>query len=70
MAFEERYEISDPYCGVIAYAPTKAEGNRMLANYFGSHFSCGDLSLFDRMAHVGRDDMWDVDGRVMHIKGE
>lgn len=67
--FEERYEIGDPVCGVIAYAPTKLEATKMLANYRYSHLDC-DLYLYDRMAHRNQDDMWDNSGRVMHIKGE
>jgi len=67
--FEERYEIGDPFCGVIAYAPTKTEAMQMLTNYQQSHPDC-DLHLYDRMAHDGQDDLWDLNGRVMHIKGE
>jgi len=48
-SFQERYEVGDPCCGVIAYAATRAAAERLLLRCRGTHQGC-TVTLTDRMA--------------------
>lgn len=69
MGFEERYEISDKICGVIIYAATY-DGARGTAGLIAkaNHIDCGDILIYDRMAHKGKAEMWNQAGQILSIK--
>jgi len=53
----DRFEISDPTCGVVALQP-----NRLAALRLASIHSCTDVTVFDRMARRGDTRLWSAQG--------
>ena len=60
---DTRFEVGDPNCGVIACAATWFRAY-VIAK---AHNQCPEVSIFDRMAHPGRSDIW-VNGLTTHIR--
>ena len=54
---DQRYEISDEYCGVAEYLPRKADAISFAERHYASHVTEGDsgtvVSVYDRMGRVG-----------------
>ena len=53
----DRFEISDPTCGVVAFQPNRAAALRL-----ASIHSCPDVTVFDRMARRGDTQLWSAQG--------
>ena len=70
MSFEERFEVGDKVCGVIGYCPTYDLAWDLAEVRGRTHKECGDISIYDRMAHKGDPEIWSHDGRCLHVKGK
>lgn len=57
MKYLSRYQIGDSYCGVIEYAETRAEADRIGERCQRQHPDC-QVVIYDRMAHRGRPNTW------------
>ena len=60
---DNRFEVGDPYCGVIAHAPTWFQAYKFAV----AHTECSAVTIFDRLAHPGRPDTWQ-DGLTIHVR--
>ena len=63
MTTQARFEIGDPYCGVLDHAPTWFSAHVIATNHRG----CDNVYIFDRMAWPGRSDTWE-NGLTTHIR--
>ena len=69
MGFEDKYEIGDADCGVITYASKWIEAKTMVSTHRkGAHKECPGLYIYDRLAHKGKCQMWDTEGRCLSIR--
>lgn len=66
--FDERYEVSCSHCGVLAYEPFKRKALRMAQRQKVRHEFCEEILVYDRMAHVGRPEIFAADGTPRGIK--
>ena len=66
-----RFEISCSYCGVLDHY-RKLDGAIEQAKYFKEfpHEACEDVMVFDRMAHRGKPELYNVDGSVRSIRND
>lgn len=70
--FEERYEVGCPSCRTIeGYFPTYNEAwgiaGLLVAKW---HQGCCYVTIYDRMAHKGKPELWRHDGLCLQIKGQ
>lgn len=65
----QRFEISCSCCGVLDYY-AKLEDALEQARYFDEfpHKDCEDVMVYDRMAHIGRPDLYNTDGLARTIR--
>ena len=65
----ERYELGDPVCGVIEYF--NSWGNAFTAGeqLKERHKECGEITIYDRMAHYNRTELWVLTDTGLHFKG-
>lgn len=70
MGIEERFDIGDFICGSISYERTVRDATALCRALVagGKHRNCGPISVYDRMAHRGRPQLWITDGPILRFR--
>ena len=63
-----RYEVSCKTCGVVAYKNTRKAADVYAQFSDIRHKGCGGITIYDRLAHYGRPDLWSAAGSLLHVK--
>ena len=67
MGFEDRYEIDCSVCGVLKFEPRLIDA-LVMARIYAKR--CGQVTVYDRMAHKGAPQLWDSNGRLIAWREE
>lgn len=63
---DDRYQICDPICEFISSEAQKEAAFKSAKAYQnGRHERCGQVIVYDLMAHVGQPQKWDAYGSIL-----
>ena len=66
---DNRFHVGCSCCGMIDTYPSLIEAkSRAVSARNGLHSDCEDITIFDTMAHIGKPQLYEVDGVPREIR--